>query len=85
MRRQRVAKHTFAPVESQTGSGSRLPDWGELSGQQTELVVQNWHAEKAKLGTKNLDARGKQALRHKLPDIGTALTRQYTGVVGGVA
>ena len=84
----RVAKHTFAPVELRTSSGSarsRLPDGEALSRPPTELVVQSWHAGKAKLGEKNLDARGKQVLLYKLADIYTTLTRQHNGVVGDVA
>ena len=48
-------------------------------------MVQSWHAEKEKLGKKNLDARGKQVLLYKLADIYTTLTRQHNGVVGDVA
>ena len=57
----RVAKHTFAPVESWTTSGSarsRLPDGEALSRPPTEVMVQSWHVEQAQLGEKNLDARG---------------------------
>ena len=59
-RRPRAAKHTFAPVESRTGNGStrsRLPHGESLSRPQTELMEQNRHAERAKLGEENLDAR----------------------------
>ena len=64
---------------------SQLPDGESHRRRQTELIAQNWHAEKSRLGTKNLDARTKQTLLNKLADICTALTRQYSGVVGEVA
>ena len=55
------------------------------SRKRSDSLVQQWHAEKEKLGKNDLDAREREELLYTLAHICTTVMRDKRGVVGDVA
>ena len=71
--------------ESIESARSRLPNGESRSRKRADSLVQQWHAEKEKLGKNDLDAREREELLYTLANICTTVMRDKRGVVGDVA